>query len=314
MKKILRFTLAALLLGILSLAIFLGIKEYQQRRERAAYLASLRPSAAPNVQTLPDTVLIDYLGEKRTLYVYLPPDYRDNDTTRYPVLYFFDGESLFDEMILEGEEWQVDELINQSAANNGPTAIVIGVADGKDRRLTEYKPFPSPDYPDEEAVSGAAHMEWAATDLKQWVDQHYRTLPDREHTTIGGCSLSGLMAYYGIMKYPEVYGGAFVFSPSFWVNDTVFTLHKKVNLRDIRIYFGSGEEEVSIVDDAQRAHDLLLRAGMPKENLRFDVFGKLGHEHATWRKSFARAYPWALGYDDLSFVAPDSLHLIRKGK
>ena len=33
-----------------------------------------------------------------------------------------------------------------------------------------------------------------------------------------GSSFGGLVSYYAILKYPEVFGKAGIFSPAFWIN------------------------------------------------------------------------------------------------
>src|SRR5688572_14581832 len=50
-----------------------------------------------------------YLGNERTVLVYLPPNYQNDDVTRYPVLYLQDGQNLFDTATAFSEEWRVDE-------------------------------------------------------------------------------------------------------------------------------------------------------------------------------------------------------------
>jgi alpha-glucosidase len=39
-----------------------------------------------------------------------------------------------------------------------------------------------------------------------------------------GSSLGGLVSYYAILKYPQVFGKAGIFSPSFWFSDKIFDL------------------------------------------------------------------------------------------
>jgi alpha-glucosidase len=39
-----------------------------------------------------------------------------------------------------------------------------------------------------------------------------------------GSSLGGLISYYAVLKYPEVFGKAGVFSPAFWINPEIFEL------------------------------------------------------------------------------------------
>jgi len=292
-KKIGRLSLIILLL----VAVFFGykyIEKKEKERKRKEWIASLVHTASPNVQILKDTIEIDYLNEKRTLSLYLPADYEE-DTMHYPVIYFMDGDALFDEKILEGHEWRVDEVLDSLGNLELHQAIVVGIYNSEKNRLTEYKPFLSPRLPKEKAVSGDQHAEWIATDLKDWVDSRYRTKKDPISTIIGGASLGGLMSYYMLMTYPDIYGGAIVFSPSFWVNDKVYELHKSVdNLSEKRIYFDAGELERPTVKSAQKAYDLLIESGMPKSNLKFDVEKKEGHWHMTWRKGFPKAYPWIL--------------------
>jgi alpha-glucosidase len=37
-------------------------------------------------------------------------------------------------------------------------------------------------------------------------------------------SLGGLVSYYAILKYPQVFRKAGIFSPSFWFSDKIFDL------------------------------------------------------------------------------------------
>ena len=246
------------------------------------------------MQILKDTITVNYLGKKRTLSIYLPADYA-KDSIAYPVIYFMDGQSLFDEKILEGNEWQIDEVLDSLAAIGGQQAIIVGVYNADDRR-TEYKPFLSPHVPSEKKVSGDKHAEWIATDLKKWIDARYRTKPEPASTIIGGASLGGLMSYYMLTTYPEIYGGAIVFSPSFWVHDKVYELHQEVDdFSAKRIYLNAGELETPTVESIEKMADILRKQGMKETNLKVDVEKEEGHWHMTWRKGFRKAYPWILG-------------------
>ncbi len=289
--KILGIVLVVSLINFAYQAYQKSVKE----RKHQEWVAGLVSTASVNVQILKDTIELDYLGEKRTLSVYLPPNY-ETDSLSYPVIYFMDGNSLFDEKLLEGNEWQVDEVLDSISKIGGPMAIVIGIGNSDKNRLTEYKPFKSPHLPKEKVVTGVEHAEWIATDVKKWVDQNYRTKPEPESTTIGGCSLSGLMSYYMLTSFSETYGSAIVFSPSFWVNDKVYDLHKQVaDLSSKRIFINAGSIEQPTVESVQKMYDILLKAGMPAANIKMDVELDEGHWHMTWRKGFVKAYPWILG-------------------
>ena len=292
-KRLSRIFLFLLILLGLVLAVKFFM-DYQKEQERKAYVASLVHTASSNVQILKDTITVDYLGTKRTLSLYLPANY-EQDTIAYPVIYFMDGQSLFDEKILEGNEWQIDEVLDSLGKIGGMQAIVVGVYNAEDRR-TEYKPFLSPHVPSEKSVSGDKHAEWIATDLKKWVDARYRTKPATASTIIGGASLGGLMSYYMLTTYPEVYGGAIVFSPSFWVHDKVYELHQQVDdFSGKRIYLNAGALETPTVESIEKMADILRQQGMNASNLKVEVEKEEGHWHMTWRKGFRKAFPWILG-------------------
>ena len=65
---------------------------------------------------------------------------------------------------------------------------------------------------------GAATMSWFIHRFKPFIDRNFRTLPDREHTFIGGSSMGGLMSLYALLNHNDVFGRAAALSPSIWVS------------------------------------------------------------------------------------------------
>jgi predicted alpha/beta superfamily hydrolase len=57
--------------------------------------------------------------------------------------------------------------------------------------------------------------------LKPFIDKKYRTQKDRSGTMIAGSSMGGLISYYAMLAYPDVFGKAGIFSPSFWVAPSI---------------------------------------------------------------------------------------------
>lgn len=278
----------------LTLGLYLGYNKIStliEEKKRREWVMNLEHSASNNVQTLIDTINIDYLNHKRTLGIYLPENY-EFDTVSYSVIYFLDGQSLFDQKIQEGTEWQLDEVLDSLGKLSKEQSIIVGLYNSEDR-IQEYKPLPSTGWFSDKTFSGDKHADWIVTSVKPWIDARYRTKKDPSSTIIGGASLGGLMSYYMLMEYPTVFGGAIVMSPSFWINEKVYSLHEKnENLLRQKIYFNAGELEPSVIENVYKMKDLLLKSGVPKENIRVDIEAELGHSPLAWRNGFRQAYPW----------------------
>jgi len=58
-----------------------------------------------------------------------------------------------------------------------------------------------------------------------------------------GSSLGGLISYFALLKYPEVFGKAGVFSPAFWINPEVFELTKSTKNLESKMFFLCGDKE-----------------------------------------------------------------------
>lgn len=279
-----------LLMGIIYIG-YLKISEIIRDKNHQERVKKLKHTASDHVIILPDTLSIDYLGEKRTLAIYLPENYA-LDSIDYSVIYFLDGQSLFDQKIQEGTEWEIDEVMDSLGNLGQQQSIVIGIYNSSER-IKEYKPFPETGLFADKSYEGDQHAAWIVETVKPWVDLNYRTKKDPASTIIAGASLGGLMSYYMLMKYPSDFGRAIVFSPSFWVNEKVFSLNQNnKSLFTQKIYFNAGELESSNIQNIHKMSNILLKHGMPKENIKLDIEDGLGHSHSTWRNGFRKAYPW----------------------
>ncbi len=293
MKKILLF----LLPGLIIFGLFQFRKYYnwkQEEKRRAVFYENLVDTSSPTVTVLRDSILIDYQNEKRTVHIYVPPDYQKDSTERYPVMYFMDGESSFNDLENMGPEWQIDEIINEAHDKGKATAIVVGINQSEERD-PEYTPFPVKDYPN---AHGIAYADWLSNDLKPWIDQHYRTKTDATSTTIGGISRSGMMAYFILMQHPDVFGNAIIQSPAMWVDhDRLLAMEiSSEHLNAKKVFVSVGEYEGNImIPHAKDIYNKFKDLGLDNSQLTLEVIPNEGHWHITWRKSFALAYPWLMG-------------------
>ena len=133
-------------------------------------------------------------------------------------MYMFDGHNVFfDADATYGKSWGMNKYMNESKKQ----MIIVAVECNHEGngRLEEYSPF------DSETATlglikgrGKAYMTWLTKTLKPYIDENYRTLPDRCNTIICGSSMGGLMALYGACEYNHVFKKAACLSPSLWTD------------------------------------------------------------------------------------------------
>jgi predicted alpha/beta superfamily hydrolase len=244
---------------------------------------------ASNVHIIDTTFYIPQLDRFRRIWIYLPPDY-EQSSTYYPVMYMHDGQNLFDDLTSFAGEWGVDETLNAMAKKGFPGIIVVGIDNGSEERLNEYSPWQRPD------GNGGAGDKYAAflvETLKPKIDQHFRTLPEREFTGIGGSSMGGLISLYATLKYPGVFSRCLVFSPAFWFADESYEFAKEMKFdQDFRFHFLAGGKEYgerSVPEKTQQMIDILITNGLAEHQYRYVVDPEGKHNEAFWQANFAEA-------------------------
>ena len=258
---------------------------------------SQAPAQAPRASTAGESIRISTpplamarTGGARTLRVYLPPGYADDNGRRYPVLYMFDGQNLFDAATSYAGEWGVDEAMDALARESGFKAIVVGIDHGNARRINELVPYLNfrflPNL-------GDAFIDDVVRVIKPYVDANYRTLPHRAETAILGSSLGGLSADYAIHRHPGVFAKAGVFSPSYWVSGTPFDNAWRTPLpRDARVYLFMGAQEGAESVRHVEGMATTLRAHPGAAAVELRIVAEAGHNEAAWREAFPGAVRW----------------------
>ena len=134
---------------------------------------------------------------------------------------------------------------------------------------------------------GRVYMNWLVGTLKPYIDENYRTLPDRLNTIIAGSSMGGLMAMYGATVYNHVFQRAACLSPSLWVApgkmlEIIARAHVR---RDTCIYMDYGSEE--IFNHAANAEALISTSHLlltKRVNLAFRIVPGGDHSEASWER------------------------------
>lgn len=253
-------------------------------------------TAQPNV-VIPNLKLaMPGLNRERGLRLYLPPGYADHPDRHYPVIYMHDGQNLFDDKTSYAGEWGVDETLNDLAQSTGFEAIVVGIDNGLDKRMSELNPYPGPKLKDAE---GPQYMRFLVEVVKPYIDGHYRTLPDRAHTAIIGSSMGGLISHYALQAYPQVFSKYGLFSPSYWASpELVARAEKQALPPDTRLYVYCGGKEGGTMAEDSRAMAATLAHEGPPENVTLHIAPDAIHNEKAWRPEFRTAMLWLFQLPD----------------
>ncbi len=265
----------------------------------------IKSTAGENVRILSEEFEIPQLDRKRRIWIYLPNDYNLSDST-YPVIYMHDGQNLFDASTAFAGEWNVDEIMDRIAENTGFKAIVVGIDNGAELRINEYVPWAQPQIPQAE---GKDYVKFLAETLKPYIDENFRTKRNPLNTALMGSSLGGLITHYAALRYPDVFGKAGVFSPSFWIADEAFDLAKaRSKLMHTRMYFLMGDRESEeAVPGMDRMISLMKTSGFPKENIHRKVVEGGEHNEKLWRDAFEDSVLWLFEIEKPVLGNPDRI-------
>jgi len=227
-------------------------------------------------------------GEQtRRVYLYLPASYEKFPDRRYPVMYMFDGHNVFfDSDATYGKSWGMNKYMEKTRKD----LIIVAVECNHEGngRLIEYSPM---SYENSSMGKikgkGRAYMNWLIGTLKPYIDETYRTLPDRLNTIIAGSSMGGLMALYGATVYNHVFQRAACLSPSLWVSPgkVIEMIARAYIRRDTCIYMDYGSEEM--FNHAANAEALISTSHllMTKQvNLALRIVPGGNHSEASWER------------------------------
>ena len=277
------------------------------------------------------TLTMPQLGNRqRNIQVYLPPNY-DSSNLSYPVLYFFDGDSLFNPPPERVGDYLIDETLDDLYEKKLPEGIiVVGIEYDPDYPWSEYMPWINPNMRDwlkaknsesTEGGEGEAFLNFIIDTLKTEVDSRYRTFPDAANTMIGGPCRNGLIPLYAGISRPDVFLKVMLLSPAVWLAESggpwlsnnqliEFIKNNKVPA-NLRVYIDIGTEESSgnqprvydqngkritypqaYVEGAEQVYLTLLSRGIPEENIRFEIIEGAAGTRDEWAKRFDEAILW----------------------
>jgi enterochelin esterase-like enzyme len=134
-------------------------------------------------------------------------------------------------------------------------------------------------------------------ELKPYIDRHFSTLRDQQHTFIAGSSMGGLVSMYAICEYPKVFGGATCMSthwPGTFSTENnpipaAFLQYLKTHLpspKNHKIYFDYGSETLDAMYKPyqMQADDIMKAAGYTEASWITREFPGANHSEKSRRK------------------------------
>ena len=250
------------------------------------------PGFYPDIRVVAKRFNVPQLRRRRRISVLLPWNYELSDK-RYPVLYLQDGQNLFEQDAPFGT-WGVDQKLAYMAQHGKGDVIVVAIDHGGKERIKEFSPYNTHKWGE---GLGQEYARFLVETLKPYIDQQFRTLPDRAHTGVGGSSMGGLISIYAGLMFPQVYSKFMIFSPSLWLTPRIYfePMHFAHFSTPTRIYlYGGGKEGSNMVANAKKFKVAVEKRGMPPGLLQFrleiDPNGR--HNESRWGQEFPKAAEW----------------------
>jgi len=132
---------------------------------------------------------------------------------------------------------------------------------------------------------GDIYADFLINTLKPYIDQNFRTKPEREWTALGGASLGGLITLHIGLNHRETFGKLLVLSPSvWWDNRQILKTVQMVNgpaSQRIFLYVGTGESERT-VENVETLKSELLKSGWKENQIEFIEAAGAGHDESAW--------------------------------
>lgn len=207
---------------------------------------------------------------QRRAFVYTPPGYDKNSSTRYPVLYLQHGWGE-DETAWSNQGHAnliMDNLISEERVK--PFIIVMTYGMTNELKWGHMKDF-----------SITPFQTVLVDELIPYIDTHFRTIADRAHRAMAGLSMGGMETHAITLNKPDVFSYYALLSGG---------VYKPKELKDKEkptlIFLSCGSRERP--DGVKSAVDALKSAGFKAVSY---VSPNTAHEFLTWRRSLHELAP-----------------------
>jgi enterochelin esterase-like enzyme len=240
----------------------------------------------------------------RNIYVYLPKAYfsKKNKDTKFPVLYMFDGQNIWDKETLPWKGWKVETSLEKLVkAKKIKPCIIVGISNNS-KRTREYAGWCNALPPGELITNpelfkqhAKEHRLMIVEELIPFVESKYRTIADRSGRVIAGSSYGAFLSAHFAAEHPDVFCGAGLFSGGSTGYEQIIA-EDGFNFSEenkVRFYIdcGTGDYlEKTLLPESQALKDYLISKGYKEassaNDKSADVFyqecERHAHNEAAW--------------------------------
>ncbi|MGQ8875388.1 alpha/beta hydrolase [Paenibacillus sp. TSA_86.1] len=242
-----------------------------------------------------ENIQASQLGNRRNIYVYLPPGYKEQTERYYPVLYVHAGQRVFGPSRLGNETWQLD-LAADELISAGRIEPIIIVAIAHVRPVTRNEFYHHVDAGKEITGIGGSGKEYEhfiIHELKPMIDRQYRTQRDRDNTGLLGSSAAALCTLHIGMRHPDVFGKLIMMSPYFvdvqLDEQAEFGLREKNTYRlpdiipDVKMWVDIGDTEgLFLPEQVRKVVQEMQDRGADVKKLAYFEQPDACHQEADW--------------------------------
>ena len=217
----------------------------------------------------------------RTCYVYVPAEYEQNPSKRYPVLYIYHG---------GGEDetgWAIqgkaDNIMDNLIAGKEAVPMLL-VMDRGEALVPNAQMADGP-----RSMFNFSSVDMLASqELIPMIDSKYRTIADRDHRAITGLSMGGFIAWSVGLNHPELFAYIGGFSGSGMAqNPDAYPASLNDQYKLLFISTGS-DESPQMHATVTNFRDVLEANGV--KHIFYESMGT-GHEWLNWRRCLKEFAP-----------------------
>ncbi len=225
----------------------------------------------------------NYAGQDKRMHVYLPPDYEQNASGRYPVLYLNHG---------GGDDDSKWSLADPKNGGNAANILDNLIAAGKAKPMIVVMPSTkgcasaTPSAPGKDDACTQEYLQ----NIIPHIDKTYRTKASREARALAGLSMGGFVVMHTGLPHLDTFSELYVYSSGHVSEDAlkqfeenfaeVFKDPKFNDQFRVPFYMSQGETDIAL-KNGQKVMALINKYAIRN----FWVLSDGGHEWANWRRN-----------------------------